>query len=280
MGVTSGKTGAVSVAGSAVSSVAEWTLEESVVQTAIAGSNTAAGTINAAGVSDWKGSFRSYGRVNPLDPGATGAFLGYTGGARASGNILVTSIDITADLENLTPLACVTEFEGNGALTYPATTAVTDGTSPLIYVPSGGKVTWEPIGQSAFTLAVCRSWNLKVTCESKPYTTEASGWRSKLSGKFAATASASIYEADLTKLEATATYLRAGTNGLLKLYVDGSNFFGITYANVTSIKPITPIEGADPVGIDVSWAWTAFADVSGTVTRGSIAKPVSGSIWS
>lgn len=280
MGVISGKTGAISFGGSAVSSTAEWTIEDSVATTQASASNTAGGKITSAGVRDWKGSFRSYARINPIDPGSSGAFIGYTGGGRASGTILVTSIDMTADLENLTPLVCNTEFEGSGALTYPATTTLSDSTDPALYVPSGGKFNWQPLGQSDATVPVCRSWNIKVNCEAKPYTPEASGWRSKLAGDFSATITASFYEADITKFVAAGTLMVPGTIGIVKCYVDGTNYYGFTYATVISKKPLAPIETGDPPSVEFTFGWSSYANVGGTWTKGAIAKPVSGNIWS
>lgn len=248
------------------------------------------------GPTDFTGSFDFYGKEMPALPGTGYSFVGYNGyssggggtARNATASILCTSMNLTCDVENGGVLSGSCGFGANGALTLTGTgTIPTVGTGSALttYGGTGCKANWKPypggVIQAAADLAGLRSWNLQIECKDAPYVTaDDAGVTKRTAGNYSARASVSLYQADVGVLSATATKLLAGIGGVLKLYVNSTEFFGLSYA-VSSGPQFGPeAEAGNNNEVTIGFDYSGWMDIAGTLTRGSLLRPDTTAFWS
>lgn len=283
MATISGKNGAVSSAGTELQSVTDWKVSYDASNARGVASGTSGGTITTAGVKDWKGSFGAYGKNPPLVPGASSAFIGDTGASKASGTIFMASASLAIDYDQGAYLKWDCAFEGSGALTLASTTSEVDAGAPLFFTALGGKVRWQPIVSGTLgTLAdlpTCKDANFGMTCQIEAYTEKGVSVRSKLAANPDFSASCTILDAALGAVSAAGTNYEPGTQGVLHIYVNATEYFSMSYMTVKSVEPYCDIETGAIVGQTVNFEWSAYAVISATQTKGSIIAPSTTVLW-
>lgn len=285
MATFSGKNGAISSGGTAVSTVNRFGIKYKGNNSKVIASNTGGGQIATQGINEWEGTFEANGRELPLVPAGASAFIGDNGTTKASGNIVVSSMDCDIDYETLKAITMKGAFIGNGALTFTAGTSVVDSSAPAVFVPAGAKVTWQPIVSgtlgTAANLPNPKSAKFSMKCDVKKYTATGAAVRSSLAGLTTFDGiSVTLADGSLEAISTAGTQYSPGTQGILKFYVTSTLFFGFTYVTVADIDNACDMETGDIVGHTINFDWSAFATISGTQTRGSVVTPGSTSLWS
>lgn len=149
MGQTSGQYGAAFSDGEALGTLANWNVNATADQKAFVASNTKGGTGRRGGNVDWSGTAKQYVGW-PLGPemmpaGDQWNFLGFlaprtgvpgTAGPNIGGICLTESVTLSIDWAASSLVELMTNFVGNGALTYSGVeTAFEDLTNPMA-IPS------------------------------------------------------------------------------------------------------------------------------------------------
>jgi hypothetical protein len=121
MAVHSGKTGYVTIDGSAESDVQDWTISDDANATAYGSSNTGGRKKRLAGTGDCTGSFTML-QVPSFDAGGTGQFVGHTGGITGgeiyTAEIFIETVTPNVNINDGTPSSWNVTFGGNGAFSH------------------------------------------------------------------------------------------------------------------------------------------------------------------
>lgn len=301
MAATSGKTGLVSVNGtSALSTIRNWKLNPTTTLAEGVASNSGGQEFHVAGVTDFSGSFEFYG-INPLDlvvPGT--AYVGYfqTSDDEASGGIIIDSITATCDIEGGGLVSGTANFSSigsstavytanNTALTYSASlTSLTNTSTPAAYGGKVGKVAWAPIVggtlQSIADIPNVRNWTMTLTSQNQAFSSSSTGGVMKrVAGvKRGTTMSLGMYEGAIQTFDVTGTKMIPGTTGKLRLYVTASLYWLFEFATIRSVPFDNNMEAGALTSNTIDFAYTGFAEISGTLTRGTITQPDGNAYWS
>jgi len=296
MAAISGINGLLSVNGtSAIATVRDWDINPSNAVVAGAASNSGGAQFNLRGVSDFSGSFNIYGPscLGVVVPGTAYILYGQTGGGgEVKGGIIIDSAQITCDIEAGGILSAAVNFSSigsstavytadNAALAYQAATSLTNTTTPTIQSSLGCKAMWGPVGQSVADVPAVRSWNLTLTSENQSLShSGAGGVTKRVRGLKSAAASIQFYEGALADFDEAATNYQQGTAGVLRLHTDATLYWLMNWGIVTTSPISTPIESAGMVTTQMDFAWTAYTDISGTITKGTIVDPNSVAFFS
>jgi len=238
-------------------------------------------------VTDWTLSYDFYGRELPALPGTTYTFVGYNGDRRASGSVMCESVDINVDIEGGGIISGSATFGAVGALTLADGAAPTVGTGSVLtmFGGNGCKARWQPIvsgtaGTEA-DIPDVRSWNLNIACALASYNSSSvAGVTSRTRGNLSASASIDVYQGDIEYFSTTGTRMLAGDYGVLKLYVSSTLFFGLNYAVVSDKTVPVQIEQGSNNSVQINYDYSGWANVSGTMTRGSLVRPDTTNFWS
>lgn len=271
----------------AVSSIRKWQIQSTVGSpkgTMSNGGNMQ--VVLGGGNTDWTLSYDFYGKSMPILPGtAYASFYGYNGNSRATGAIICESLSLKCEIENSQTLISGTGTAGaNGALALTTAAAPTPSTTINAFSGVGCFAKWTPIiggtAGSEFTISGLRSWSLDMKCQLAPYVSSTNGNITKrTAGNYSASATIDIYESTLLDLDTDATRFTPGTPGILKLYVDATHAFILTYAVTGGNTFGAEIEAGSNNSIQIPFDYSGAAVISGTVTRGSLTYPPSDTTW-
>lgn len=283
-GEVSGRGGELSLAGTALSSIRDWRINYTSANRNAVNSASNGAQSSLAGNKDWTGSASLYGRTGPTAgavvlPGTEYAMVGNNGSTSASGQVVVTSLSTEVDIAGGNIITQSIEFGGNGALTFGTTSVTADASAPAEFSSIGCKLMFQPYaagvaGSDAEILLVTR-FNFVLNAEVKSYVNSGtSGNTKRLAGSAIKSASGSftIQEGDLDLLRSK-PYL-PGTFGILKCYVSSTQFWTFSQVVIDANNDVgAQVESGDLSLITVPWTWSAFNNVSGTRTAGTILYP-------
>jgi hypothetical protein len=265
MAVLSGKSAAIN----GFSTLRNWNVNQTDSESSGFSFNSNPAQFGFAGNKDWNGSAQFYGNEPPVMPGAAISFIGYTGTNRWTGDAICESITLDCDIEGGGILGGTINFAGNGALAPGAGAAVTDSTAPAAASSIGCKASWDT--GSEVDISDVRSWSLTITANNPSYASSTTaGIIKRVFGNWTATASVTLYEASSTAI------IAPGTFGVLRLYVNASDAWEFEWMIQKNPAQTFDQEGAAVTGATYAFNYTGFKDVSGTFTKGSIVRPVSG----
>ena len=194
MNEKSGRWGAVN----GVSTVRNWSINDSHNAVPAVASNTGFGTTRSVGAQDWEGSFEVYGVTPPMYPGDLFTFIGYMGpdnnisgvGPRYSGDARLSQFALNMNWAGAEVISLTCEFGGHLALTPLSSggAAITDATAPALTPISGGSYveystdgstwhTWESLLQAtwSWTNALQSYVNSSTFVDGKLWTGRAAG---------------------------------------------------------------------------------------------------------
>jgi hypothetical protein len=283
-GEVSGRGGNLSLGGTAVSTLREWRVSQTAANKQSVSSASAGATTSTKGNIDWTGTANLYDRAAPLGgsvilPGTGYAMVGNNGSTSAAGNIVVTGLTVDVDIAGGGIITESIEFGGNGALTYGTTSVSADATAPREFTAIGCKLMFQPFtagsaGSDAEILLVQR-YSFSLKADVKVYANSGTaGVMKRLAGSAIKSASGTftIQEGDLD-LFRTKPYL-PGTLGVLKCYVSSSQYWTFSQVIIDANNDVgAQIESGDLSSITVPWTWSAFNNVSGTRTQGTVTYP-------
>jgi hypothetical protein len=287
MAAISGLNGLISLNGtSAVATCRNWNINPTNAVVAGAASNTGGAEFNLRGVSDFSGTFELYGpsALGIVVPGTAYVFYGQ-GGDEVQAGIIIDSVTTTCDIEGGGVLSASVAFSSigsstavytanNNALLYQSATSVTNTSLPSIQSGIGCKAAWGPVTQSMADLPAVRNWSLTLTCNNVSFShSGAGGVTKRVRGRKSASASVQFYEGAFGTFDVAATNYQQGTVGELRLYTDATLYWQVKWGVVTASPIDVPIEDPGMISNQMDFAWTAFTDISGTMTRGTIVDP-------
>jgi hypothetical protein len=231
MALLTGIAGAVN----GVSGIGSWDISYKNEVTTYANSSTKGANTRLAGNFDWSGSYKSEYRALvgiPVKPGDVFTFAGSIDGTRgATGSAMVSSVEVRWDVEGNKPIDYTVKFDSCGALVLGAAVGVDSGFT--LPVPAGSCI----VKLDAIELTDVRTITLTLTRKNEVYSSSTTaGIRKRIKGLFDATCSISVY------CDGFATLPTPGTVHQVKLYVDATTFFDITWMMTTDLSGI----GADP----------------------------------
>jgi hypothetical protein len=281
MSVVNGINGSISLGGTTVSTLTDWRINYTAANVSRTASNTGGFPITLKGVTDWTLAAQVADKTLPATPGTSYAFVGYNGAERVTGTVICQDFSLECDIEGGGILSATSNFGGSGALTFPGTlTVLTDSSAPRVYSAIGAKATWTPIvGGTAGTEADIpdvRTWSLSLTCDVQPYNSSTAGGVTTrvAGGKKMGSATLDFYQSALSYLSAAGTSIVPGAYGILKLYVNATEFYQLSYVVVGDNGNIgAGAEAATLNNVTLSFMYTSFTNVSGTMTRGTILLP-------
>jgi len=285
MAVHSGKLGAISYNGSAVSTIGEWNWAEESANTEATASNTVGAPIQIAGMKDSKGSFAAFGKNPPLFPGvASATLIGDTGFGKISGSAFITAAKLSIDLESFKPLEWSVEFEGSGAITPLSTSSVTDSSTPAMFSPQGGKIRWQPIVSGTLgtmaDLPTPRNIELGYSIPLDGYT-HTDGWRRKLyATPLKLSITTNLYDDAFAAIDAAGTQYQVGTTGILHAYINASEYYTIKYATVRSVGTTVDAKTGKLTVQSITWDWSAWGLLTAGYDRGTLISPDATVLWS
>lgn len=270
MGVMSGTLAAVD----GVSSMQNWTITHTDAGAEYNGSANDGALGSIAGNSDWTGNTAAYGLVPAHLPGESFTFTGYTGESSFSGTAVVSAISLTCDIEAGGIIRYTMNFEADGALT-KGTTEVTDSSVPATFSAIGCKVTWDPAGGSSYTTAAgCTGYTLNLNARTFPYNIDStSGVTRRTVGSISGTVSVTLKQADAAAIPAIGAIIP------VRLYVNSTQYYELTWCRVASVTPNADREGESHITHTVNLTYTGWKFVTGTNTKGAIKKPGGTNVW-
>lgn len=295
MAAISGLNGLLSLNGtSAVSSIRDWSINPTNAVVAGAASNSGGAEFNVRGVSDFTGTFNLYGAscLGIVVPGTAYVLYGQTGGGEVMGGIIVDSIVTTCDIEGGGLLSAVVNFSSigsstavytanNNALTFQAQTSLSNTSTPDLHSGIGCSAAWGPVGESVASVPAVRSWTHTLTCNNVRHShSGAGGVTKRVRGRKSASMSLQFYEGAVADFDEAATSFVPGTAGELRLYANADDYWQFKWGVITASPISTPIEEPGMVSNQLDFAWTAYTDIEGTMTKGTIVDPNSVAFFS
>lgn len=275
MAVLSGIEGHVQNAASAIARVGEWSIERTAEIVAKYASNTGGGPIQAAGNYDWSGSYKAFGPVPALKPGDLFQFVGVFEDATdkgvqsdASGTI-VDSIEVRWNQETAALIDHTVGFSANGALTPGTVSSPTPDTStPLLSSSSGMLVKLDtPGGSSPVELENVRSVTLRLSRDNKKFHASTTGKvPGRKKGNFSGEVSIDLFISDPTEIDALVNVMKQ-----VQLFVTASAKWTIESIMFSGHSGVgANIESADLIAVTITGAFSAYYDLTGTLTAGHI----------
>jgi len=288
MSVVSGKGGKLSFGGSTVSTLGSWKINETAKNAAHAAGNTQGAKTVLSGVRDWSGTAQVYNHNNAVTPGAGLAMIGYNGADESSGNIVVTDLSIDCNLAGGEWITQSIGFAGNGALSHATADSIaTDSTKPPKVSAIGAKALWTPYvaGTAGSEAAIpdVEKWSLKIAADVSAYVSSSTApWTGRATGSsvLSATFSLTFLQGAVSYLTASATRMNTGAFGIMKLYVNASEYWLLDQVCISSNNDLGPdVEGGDYNRVTLTGQWTNYALVSGTMTAGHLTNPATVALW-
>lgn len=301
MAAISGLNGLVSVNGtSAVATVRNWAVNPTNAPAVGAASNSGGAEFQLKGVSDFSGTFQLYGpsALGAVVPGTTYAFYGQpaSGGDEFLAGIIVDSMTINCDIEGGGILSADVAFSSIGSSTsvytanntgwtFQSATSLTNTSVPTIQSSLGCKAAWGPItagtAETVSDIPAVRNWSLTLTCNNVSFShSGAGGFTKRVRGRKSASASVQFYEGSIGTFDVDATNYLPGTYGELRLYTTASAYWQMKWGVITASPLDVPIEEPGMVSNQMDFGWTAWTNISSTITRGTIVDPSSVAFFS
>lgn len=295
MSELSGQYGLLSLDGTtAVSTIRNWKINPKADNPKGVASNSGNAQVVIEGVTDFSGSWDFYGKsvLGFAVPGT--AYTGYfqTQTKEISASLMVDSVTMKCDIEGGNILGGTVNFSGNGALTWATSpTSLTNVSVPAMFAAVAGKASWQPVSTlngalgSAADIPDVRSWDLTISRDNKAFASSSTTGghtgvvRKRVQGPLRAQASVNMYQGAIDYFGTSATLLTPGAIGILKLYVTSSTFYTLTYSRSNGVPINEDVEGAGPVDASINFDWSAYANISGTMTKGALTDPASVSIY-
>lgn len=298
MAVSSGIKGNVVLGSSVVASVSQWSTDLRASNPSAVLSNTAEGTVRKVGAKDFTGSMSGSGR-SPLGfilPGTAYTFYGRGETDEFKAGILCEQVTIDCPIASSGLITWSANFGALGSSTGAGSdntlfvmqnkTSFSDSTEveARSAVEDGAKASWDPLTSGSQVGVVdipdVQSWNLTLSCVLKPYVSSSTGGVTKRKAAAKdARARLTFLQSDLSTLQSAATILTPGQIGILRLHVSSSLAFVLTWMVSEGVGLGSNIESGDLDTVSVDFAFTGFALVSSTMTKGSIVDPNSVTWW-
>ena len=277
--------GFVNLAGAAAKRIGAWSIDKSVSANPMVASNTKGAAIQIPGNIDWSGRYSAFGSEPEIKPRELFQFRGviepdaddgvYSG---ATGTIC-NGVTITWDQSTGAPIRHEVEFGGNGELTEGTVAAAVEDTSAPEAETSSACIVTIATNLAAPSYAELEHvTGVRLTLSGNtvgPQHTSTSGIhptraRGNLTGEVA-------IDLKLDELGPIAELLNAYT--FVRLYTSETLYWdiqSIMFQNVSGFN--VDRENPDYLGVTLTGAFSAFADIDGTMTEGTIIAP-STAIW-
>lgn len=287
MATHSGKLAVISYGGTEVSTIGDWTLTEDAANDMATASNTGGAPIATAGIKDSKGSFSAFSKNLPLVPGvASATLIGDTGFSKVSVAAFITQAKLSIDYASFKKLEWQVDFEGSGTVTYTSTSSLSPAAAPLMFSCQGGKINWQPINGgtlgSAANLPSPQSAELTFANPLDSYAADSATSLSKVYGVPLTCKGSFVLKDDaFAAISTGATNYRPGDQGILKIYVNATEFYTIKYASIDSVTP-GPVDAKTGkiTTQTVNFSWTAWGSLTAGLDRGTLISPDATVLWS
>lgn len=285
MGAFNAATGKLSLDGTnAASSIRDIKINHTDVgQQPITNSSTGSMESRVASAQDFTGSFSADGKTTVALPGDSCSLIAHNGTERATGTVLIESVEFTCNIEAGGQITANYTFGGNSALTFSSTTtAVTDATTPDLYPSVVCAAQWAPVSGSLSYAAIedVQSWRFKLAKALRPYVSSStSSVRKRTVGAWSGI-TMGIQALQGNPSEYVTASMVVGAFGGLKLFVTASENWEFKWAQVLQMEENVPIGESGNVGFDIQFGFSGFAAVTGTQTRGFLKNPAGSSVWS
>jgi hypothetical protein len=278
VGVHSGKFAVVN----GVSTMRQWTINDTEDNQAYIASNTSGGTGRKKGNLDWTGSVGTYLAQPPALPGKPLSFVGYTApgndtlngtGAKYTGTAIVDSVAISWDWGAGALISSVINFAANGLLSVADGPAISDNTPPIPVSPIGliPLIGEEGSGQTELLDVV--SCTLNITAANKPYVTSTThGITFRKSGNIDWNASIVLANDDETDLQFV-----KGDLVVLWLPTDVGKYWKLTWGRTKEFTGLTVNRESGDIIQMTTTIEMSGADDSGTL--GTIFAPDGTQFW-
>lgn len=267
----SGKFGAVN----GVSTSRSWTFEDVSSPHVFSGSNLVCGKARKRGTLDWTGSISGYGAIPPAMPGEAIAFVGYVApdndtsgnGDQVAGSAVVTQATVNFNWENGEPINWTLAFGGNGPNAWTVGTQVTDSTNVDAPDICGTGIVIDDGSDTPINDVT--SATLTITSDVKTYVNSSSYsggkcWTRRKGGHIDWTLAVNQ---QCTK-RGVAAAPEIGTNPILQLFVDDTDFWLLKWAHVVSYTGITvDMETGNITGRTINFAKNGWNGSLGEVTK-------------
>lgn len=251
MGLHSGKWAAVD----GISTVHQWTINETQAPAVGRASNTAMGPVRKRGIHSWTGSYQAYGAVPACMPGALFGFVGYGApdddvsgsGQRYSGNALVNSISLMWNWGSGEYLGHTVAFDGHLELSktqgdMPADSAAPD-MPPVALTTIKTGASGATVDGDYSVLANVVSATLNITMANQSFvntsTVVGTGSNAKLwTGRKAGIPDWNLALAQQDNLRVGAPF-DIGDNISIRLYADPTTYWLLKWGHVRDFSGIT-----------------------------------------
>jgi len=279
MSVVSGLNAKVSQDGTtAVKTVGAWRFNPTNPLSSAVASNSGGGTFNLPATADSQSSYDFYDKEPPAIPGTTYTHLYQTETHEYSVPVMCESVSASCDIAGGNLIRGSASFGGNGAWTAQVVTSVTNSVTPTAFSSVGCKATWQPIVAgtlgTAASLPDVQGWEWAAARANVAYASDlTAGHMKRTKGALSATASVTLLQGATNFVTTNGTLLTPGTVGILRLFVDATTAYVMTYARINGLTPEGDIEGASQHALTIGFDWTGFAYISTTYTRGTLLTP-------
>jgi len=238
MGIHSGKFGVLD----GVSTVRNWSINETMSPHDYVASNTLFGTGQRPGVHEWNGNFGIYGYQPSVLPGQSFSFLGYTApnddvtgtGLRYSGTALLETLKIAWGWQNAEIINATADFKGHLALTAADGIERYDVAVPVVPTVIGTKIMYSSDGVTWAEWDNLISAELTLTCKLLEYVTSSTyvsskAWKGQKPGPV-------TWSLSVTVLDTIRSILQIGTSYQFRCYVTSSLYFELKWGQVNEFS--------------------------------------------
>jgi hypothetical protein len=288
MATITGVYGAVRTDDGIVSTVTNWTIDNSMEIQSYTASNTSGMAAKLPGLRSANGSFAGLGGIPPILPGEEFVFEGFTGGMNADGDMdpeadgniykvraLCTQATITLNYGTFEPINWQVTFnsnyhdtgdelivtEGNFKDISIPTATVMDGSHTIIFSRAGTVLTGVCVSQATLTLT-CATQQFSNSCTG--------GWQAAVPGAIDATLSVTVQESTM--------FLEPGDSYMTTIHTENTGTKPWIFTNFMcgSLSGLNiDISGGGVVEYSADLEFSAFTDN----VKGSIIAPDGSTYW-
>jgi hypothetical protein len=225
-----------------VSTVRNWSVNDSMSPHEYVASNTLFGTGRVDGVREWNGAYACYGHTPPIMPGELFDFVGYTApnddvsgvGLRYQGDALVENVKITWGWQGGDIINVSSDFKGHLRLLCPMGPERYDVTVPRVPSVIGTKIMYSSDGVSFTEWENLLSAELTIVCKLQEYVNSSSFvatpsgnelWKGHKRGAIDWTASVTVQDTIRTGLQIGQSYV-------FRFYVTSSLYWELKWGKV------------------------------------------------
>jgi hypothetical protein len=278
MAIISGMFGAVRVDSGIVSTVTNWSLDNSIVVNSYNASNTRGYSGKIPGIRSCSGSFSGLGGVPPVKPGQRFSFIGFTGptngvvgttaGATYEVKAIVNNITINWNYGDYSPInwqvQWISDYKEAGDELIPGNTGFTDISLPPVdtMIPAGSCT----LTVGALTGVCLESATLTFATNVQSFGNSCGkGWQTGIAGATSVTLTS---KCNAQGFDVFAADHLPGRNENVKIYVEGGEgscttkkcweFEKMIVGSLSGLN--VDIAGGGLVGFDVNMEFNAFPD--------------------